>query len=787
MTSPFANFAAGYREQGLAVLPCGPGTKFPGRYSTADGWFPEYNWQKYCDRLPSHFEADIWDRWPDGGICLALGRSSAPAGMQLIAMDIDTEEAIEVAAIRAVLPGSPVRKRGAKGETEFYLAPASVPNRPYNDRHKRRMLDLLGHGRQTVLPPTIHPDTNAAYHWTTLDTLETFDIRDLPVLPADIADILDRALAPFGHVAPPSPVEGAAGDAEVSTHRDLNDTALGNLAAWVPHLGLYKCRQVGGKYKAVAHWRPSSGGRALSDRATNLIISPAGIKDKGAEKGYTPLDLVMAARNENLDTAFRWLQERVAPAAIITLAPREIPSPAPPPRVGNLVGLRLATFDGVAVQPGGEHDQAEDCEYDYMGNLALSPRVIEAEPDIRVVSESPLSLLAGNHAILPTSFVFRDPSTLPRREWLYGRHLIRGEISLTLAPGGVGKTSLAVAEAASLVSGRQLLHDDPGHPLRVWLWNGEEPEDELMRRLAAAGLHYNLKADDFGDRLFIDTGHALPLVLAEQGRDGVRVSVPMIDRLVDALRARSVDVMLIDPFVSTHSVNENDNSAIQRAASAWKEVAHRANVAIGLAHHTRKLAGREATAEDSRGGDALVSKARDARALNPMSTEDAGRLGIKAEERGSFFSTGVGGKSNMSPKGSRKTWFQLVSVSLGNGDLTHPADQVAVVAPWHPPVASDAINPTVVLRLARIMAGRQWRAPPQASKREDWIGRAVAEAFEIGTEDGFETHAKRIIALLEKAGILLKADAVDRNRNVIKVSGLCPRKMAEFEVVASVA
>ncbi|THD38320.1 MAG: hypothetical protein E7773_00775 [Sphingomonas sp.] len=378
MTSPFASTAANYRERGLAILPCGPGTKFPGRYAAANGWSTQYDWQKYCDRLPTDFELDIWEKWPNAGVCLALGRSSAPAGLQLVAVDIDTEEPAEVAAIRAVLPGSPVRKRGAKGETEFYLAPVSVPNRPYNDAAKRRMLDLLGHGRQTVLPPSIHPDCphcgskgavsgadmacndcgaiGNPYAWTTLDTLDNFDVADLPVLPADIADILGRALAPFGHVdAPKLGGNSADPDAEASTHRELNDTALANLGAWVPALNLYKCRQVGGKYKAVSHWRPSSSGRPLSARAANLAISAEGIKDCGEGKGYTPLDLVMAACDADLDTAFRWLQERVAPAPAVILSAR-VPAEEPFVRTspaGNLAGLRLAASDGVAVQPMG--------------------------------------------------------------------------------------------------------------------------------------------------------------------------------------------------------------------------------------------------------------------------------------------------------------------------------------------------------------------------------------------------------------------------------------------------
>lgn len=386
----------------------------------------------------------------------------------------------------------------------------------------------------------------------------------------------------------------------------------------------------------------------------------------------------------------------------------------------------------------------------------------------------------GSGRMAPTPFVWTNPARIPRRQWLYGRHLIRGEVSLTLAPGGVGKTSLAAAEAAAMASGRALLHDHPERALRVWWWNGEEPEDEMLRRVMAVAKHYGLPPHAFGDRLFIDNGHSLPLVLAEQSKDGTRILTPVVDRLVDALKARKIDVMLVDPFVSTHSVHENDNSAIQQAASAWKAVAQQAGVAIGLAHHTRKPNGREITAEDSRGGDALVSKVRDARALNPMGETDATKLGIPTHERHGYFSTGTGGKSNMAPKGDRKTWFQLVSVGLGNGALNAPEDRVAVVTKWEPAKPVENIDPVAVARLADIVGEAEWRADWRARKHEMWIGRAVAEAFEIGFGDGWEGRARPLITALEARGVLIRTTALNEWRKPMPVLRLGNPQTAEI-------
>lgn len=374
--------------------------------------------------------------------------------------------------------------------------------------------------------------------------------------------------------------------------------------------------------------------------------------------------------------------------------------------------------------------------------------------------------------IQPTPFVLQDPSTLPRREWLYGTHLIRKEISATLAPGGVGKTSLGVAEAVAMATGRPLLGVHVAKPLRVWLWNGEEPQEELMRRLHAVCLRYDITSRDLGDRLLVDNGHDTALVLAEQTRDGTTIREPVVDALVAALKGREVDVMVCDPFVSTHNVTENDNNAIQKAATGWKTVAVRAEVAIGLAHHTRKLNGREATAEDARGADSLIAKCRDARALNPMSFEEACALGIAPADRYELFWTGPGGKSNMAKRTGHKTWFRMVSVGLGNGrGLTEPEDKIGVVESWKPDYSADELATDAIDRLQEIMAGHEWRAADQSVHDPNWIGVAVAEALDIKRDGGpWISEAKKLIRRLEAEGFLKREKAPGEHRKAITVS-----------------
>jgi hypothetical protein len=126
----------------------------------------------------------------------SLGVALGFAGV--IALDVDTEDAAQLAAICAAMPASPIAKAGRKGFTAFYRAApgAVIPSRHYAVCRKQAICDLLSTGTQTVLPPSPHP-AGHAYRWLTVDTLLTVQARELPEAPADVAERLESALAPW--------------------------------------------------------------------------------------------------------------------------------------------------------------------------------------------------------------------------------------------------------------------------------------------------------------------------------------------------------------------------------------------------------------------------------------------------------------------------------------------------------------------------------------------------------------------------------------------------------------
>ncbi len=179
----FRMFAEALLDAGYSPLPVIPGRKKPALRE----------WSNFCAAPMTHGRIqDYGARWPRASLGVALGYAG------VIALDVDTEDAAQLAAIRAAVPASPVAKAGAKGFTAFYRAApgAVIPSRHFAAGRKQGICDLLSTGTQTVLPPSPHP-AGHAYRWLTIDTLLTVPARELPEAPADIAGRLETALAPW--------------------------------------------------------------------------------------------------------------------------------------------------------------------------------------------------------------------------------------------------------------------------------------------------------------------------------------------------------------------------------------------------------------------------------------------------------------------------------------------------------------------------------------------------------------------------------------------------------------
>ena len=343
-------------------------------------------------------------------------------------------------------------------------------------------------------------------------------------------------------------------------------------------------------------------------------------------------------------------------------------------------------------------------------------------------------------------FVWRDPRTIPPRQWLYGKHYIRKFASGTFAPPGIGKSSLDLVELVAMATGRSLVGTDPGRRRRVWVWNLEDPKEEIDRRIGAILLHYQIDPSEIEGQMFVNSGRTDPLVIAKKHKDSTTICSPVVNALISEIVACGVDVLSIDPFVSCHSVPENDNTGMDAVAKAWAHVADGANCSIDLVHHVRKApGGHEFDVNDARGASSLLGAVRAARVLNIMSQEEAEKAGIpQIARRGYFRISAELGKASMSRPAENADWYKFESVPLGNDTDEDPGDDVGVVTSWKWPNPFDGVTTSDLLRVQTRIAAGEWRKSPQA---KSWAGHAVAEVLDLDLAD--KSARSKVTALLK--------------------------------------
>ena len=286
---------------------------------------------------------------------------------------------------------------------------------------------------------------------------------------------------------------------------------------------------------------------------------------------------------------------------------------------------------------------------------------------------------SGRRVLELRPFTPFDVAKLPPRSWLYGKHYQRRTVSLTAGPGGMGKSSLDMVEAIAMATCRNLLGEQPEERLRVWYHNGEDPRDEIDRRLAAICQHYRIPQEELQGWLWTTSGTEFPLRVAK-GYANLEIDAVLVRQISTAISNNRIDVADFDPFVTLHSVSEVDSGKMDAVVRLFAGIADENDAAIEISHHVRKPAAGVAAdydVHDIRGVAAITDAVRAARVLNRMNEKDAEAAGCEEIERLSRFRVDRA-KGNYSPA-QAATWRQFVSTELANGD------EVGVVAPWNFP------------------------------------------------------------------------------------------------------
>ena len=239
--------------------------------------------------------------------------------------------------------------------------------------------------------------------------------------------------------------------------------------------------------------------------------------------------------------------------------------------------------------------------------------------------------------LLATPLGLLIPAKIDQRKWVMQNRLAAQFCTVTIAPGGLGKSTLTMEEMIAIATGRPLTGTAVNIQGATWIYNNEDPLDELHRRIAAICIKFDIDPAAIAETVHLNSGRDRPLIVARQTRDTI-IQTPDVPALEAAIKERNIIALTIDPFVSVHEVNENDNNAIAKVAKTFSRIADRTGCAINLVHHTRKAPnGFESQtpgdADSSRGASALISDARVAHTLSIMSKDDAEQLNIPPERR----------------------------------------------------------------------------------------------------------------------------------------------------------
>lgn len=388
---------------------------------------------------------------------------------------------------------------------------------------------------------------------------------------------------------------------------------------------------------------------------------------------------------------------------------------------------------------GCRHGDAFDLHvhYEHGGDFNTALKSAEAKAAVKAASEQASKIKA-------TPYDWRDPTKIPRRNWVFGRWLLSGTIAVVVAPGGMGKSTFISGLALSLASGREFLGKSVwGGPQRVWVWNQEDDLDELSRSIQAAAKLHGLTPADIAGNLFVDSAmDGSALCTATEDRNGVQLLEPVYEAIKEELSRRGIKVLIIDPFVSSHAVDENSNTKIDKIVKAWGRVAKAADCVIVLVHHTSKVGSADVNTNSSRGASALSSAARSLLTLNRIDEKEAAKYGIDEKERRRFIVVNDD-KHNRTPA-ENGTWFELASVELGNGSMELRGDEVGALQPWSLPAIVDYTTPAEVQDIQRVVSLGTYRASDQA---HDWVGYAIARALHLDIQNPAD---KRRVKLTQK-------------------------------------
>lgn len=160
--------------------------------------------------------------------------------------------------------------------------------------------------------------------------------------------------------------------------------------------------------------------------------------------------------------------------------------------------------------------------------------------------------------------------------WLWDGWLALGKLHILAGAPGQGKTTIAIAMAATVTVGGRWPDGSPSRAGNVLIWSGEDdPADTLLPRLLAAG------ADRSRCYFVSGTRIAGEVQSFDPARDMGALEA-------QALAIGGVKLLMVDPVVSAVAGDSHKNTEVRRALQPLVDLASRLDAAaIGISHFSK--------------------------------------------------------------------------------------------------------------------------------------------------------------------------------------------------------
>jgi hypothetical protein len=365
--------------------------------------------------------------------------------------------------------------------------------------------------------------------------------------------------------------------------------------------------------------------------------------------------------------------------------------------------------------------------------------------------------------IKATPYVFCDPSTIKPRDWLFERTMLRGYVTGTFAAGAGAKTQMVLCNAMAMSCGFDLESKRPFKrgPLRVWYISVEDEEDEVDRRFAAIRKFFGITQEQIGGRLFMDTDRQGNFVVAKSTAQGMVVEEMIVQAVIDQIKNHQIDLVIIDPLIGIHHVNENISGDMNTVLAQLRLIADQGDCAVHVLHHVKK--GGDGTAEDGRGSSATKDACRAITTLSVITEQEAKTFGIPATKRRYYIRKNPNAKSNLSAPSDDCEFYFMNSVSLDNGNDVSDADNIGVPSRWTPPGAfSDISMPDCRAIWDRLESEKHPEKTCCAdSQNANYIGKIIAEVLDWDYLESKEKIKRMVAAWSQPSGCLKKDSKIN--------------------------